>query len=115
MDAIMWLVLFLASAWLAYTVVAAERRNRAWAGVTSVGVFLALFGTISYGLLAIWNNLLRPKLVDSLPGENTLLFVGILVVGGLVFFILELLGTIDVMSRIQVTMDRPKPGTPSGD
>lgn len=100
MDAIVWLVILLASALLAYMVTAGERGARAWQPMTSIGVFLALFGTISIGLMTVWNTLLRPKLVDDFPSENTLLFMGLIVVAALVVLILDLLGTIDVMGRV---------------
>jgi hypothetical protein len=117
MDAIVWLVILLASALLAYMVTAGERGARAWQPLTGVGVFLALFGTISFGLLTVWDRLFAPKLVDEFPGENTLLFIGLLVVGALVVLVLDLLGTIDVMSKVTASMNRPNigPGGAAGD
>lgn len=113
MDAIVWLVLALVSIWLAYTVASGERRGRSWAPVTSVGVFMAIFGGTFYGLFTVWNTFFRPKLVDDFASENTLLFVGLLVVAALVAMILDLLGTIDIMSKIQGGTGRPAgPTTP---
>lgn len=113
MDAIVWLVILLASAILAYMVAAGERGARSWRPLTSVGIFLAIFGTISLGLLNIWSTLLRPKLVDvgDYPGENTLLFIGLIIVAALVVLILDLLGTIDVMSKMTATIDRANIGS----
>jgi hypothetical protein len=107
MDAIVWLVLMLVSAWLAYTVVAGERRGGTWSGAAGVGLFMAVFGGVLFGLLAVWERLLRPKLVDDFASENTLLFVGLLVVAVLVVLVLDLLGTIDVMSKVQGATNRP--------
>ena len=106
----------LASAVLAYMVTAGERGTRAWQPITSVGIFLALFGTISGGLLTVWSRLLSPKLVDEFPSENTLLFVGLLVVAALVVLVLDLLGTIDVMSKVIASTNRANvgPGGASG-
>lgn len=121
MDAIVWLVLALVSIWLAYTVVTGERRGRAWAPATSVGVFLAIFGGTFYGLFTVWNTFFRPKLVDDFASENTLLFVGLLVVAALVAMILDLLGTVDIMSKVQgntgrqnTTQSPPSGPPPSG-
>jgi hypothetical protein len=116
MDAIVWLVLALVSIWLAYTVVSSERRGRAWAPVTSVGVFMAIFGGTFYGLFTVWNMFFRPKLVDDFASENTLLFVGLLIVAALVAMVLDLLGTIDIMSKVQGSTNRPSGPTapPSG-
>jgi len=116
-DAIVWLVILLASAMLAYMVTAGERGTRAWQPMTSINIFLALFGTISGGLLAVWNNLFRPKLVDEFPSENTLLFVGLVVVAALVVLVLDLLGTVDVMSKVTASANRANvgPGGASGD
>jgi hypothetical protein len=112
-DAIIWLVLLLLSAWLAYEVTASERRSRAWGGAAAVGVFLLAFGAISVGLLTVWNNLLRPKLVDDFPSENTLLFVGLIVVAALVVLILDLLGTINVISAARAQMGQMSANRPS--
>lgn len=106
-DAIVWLVLALVSIWLAYSVVAAERRSRRWEPVTSVGVFMAVFGGTLFGLLTVWNNFFRPKLVDDFASENTLLFVGLIIVAAMVAMILDLLGTVDIMSKIQGGPNRP--------
>ncbi|HUG15105.1 MAG TPA: hypothetical protein VMM78_08800 [Thermomicrobiales bacterium] len=116
MDAIVWLVLALVSIWLAYTVVTGERRGRTWASTTSVGVFMAVFGGTLYGLFTVWEAFFRRKLVDDFASENTLLFVGLLVVAALVVMILDLLGTIDIMSKIQGGTGRPAGPTapPSG-
>lgn len=107
MDAIVWLVLALVSIWLAYTVVAGERRGRAWAPMTSVGVFMAVFGGTLFGVMTVWNNFFRPKLVDDRASENTLLFVGLIIVAAMVAMILDLLGTIDIMSKVQGGTNRP--------
>jgi len=114
MDAIVWLVLALGSIYLAYSVVAGERRGRAWAPTTSVGVFMAVFGGSFYGLMTIWEAFFRRKLVDDFASENTLLFVGLLVVAAMVVMILDLLGTVDLMSKIQGGTTRPAgPTTPT--
>jgi hypothetical protein len=110
-DAIVWLVIMLASALLAYMVTAGERRARSWQPMTSIGIFLALYGTISIGLLSLWNNLLSPKLVDEFPSENTLLFVGLIVVAALVVLVLDLLGTIDVMSKVTSSINQANIGS----
>jgi cytochrome bd-type quinol oxidase subunit 2 len=101
MDAIVWLVLMLVSAWLAYMAVSGERHLRAWQPVTAVGLFLALFGGIAFGLNTVWDRFFRPKLVDDFASPNTLLFVGLIIVAALVVLVLDLLGTIDVMSKVQ--------------
>ena len=115
-DAIIWLIIGLVSVWLAYSVVAAERRSRAWGPATAIGVYLALFGAAAGGLNWVYG-LMRPKLVDDFPSENTLLFIGLIVLAGLVVLALDLVGTIDIMSQIQKSMNsgRPNPGGPSGD
>lgn len=118
-DAIMWLVIGLASAWMAYSVVVAERRNRRWVGASAIGVYLAVFGAVSAGLAWVYG-FLRPKLIDDFPSENTMLFVGLVVISVLVVLALDLLGTIDIMSQIQKSLSkadpgRPSPGGPSGD
>ncbi len=119
MDAIMWLLIGLASTWMAYSVVTAERRSRGWGGASAVGLYLALFGAVSTGLAWVYG-FLRPKLIDDFPSENTMLFVGLVVIAGLVVMALDLLGTIDIMSQIQKSVNkadtgRPNPGGPSGD
>jgi hypothetical protein len=116
-DAIMWLIIGLASAWLAYSVTSSERGSRGWGSVTVIGVLLAVFGGVMIGLGQIYNVYLRAKLVDELSSENSMLFVGIVVIAGLVVLALDLLGTIDIMGQIQksVNSGRPNPGGPSGD
>lgn len=116
MDAILWLVIGLVSTWMAYSVVAAERTGRNWGSASAVGVYLALFGTVSAGLGWIYG-FLRPKLIDDIPSENTMLFVGLVIIAVLVVLALDLLGTIDIMAQIQksVNSGRPNPGGPSGD
>ncbi len=119
MDAIIWLIIGIASAWMAYSVVAAERRSRGWVGSSAVGVYLALFGAVSAGLAWVYG-LLRPKLIDDFPSENTMLFVGLVVISVLVVLALDLLGKIDIMSQIQKSMSkadsgRRSPGGPTGD
>ena len=118
MDAIMWLIIGLVSAWLAYSIVAGERRGRTWGGASAIGLYLALFGAVSTGLAWVYG-LLRPKLIDDFPSENTMLFVGLIVIAGLVVLALDLLGTIDIMGQIQKSMNkadtgRPSPGGPAG-
>ncbi|MDQ3547544.1 MAG: hypothetical protein M3439_01890 [Chloroflexota bacterium] len=120
MDAIMWLIIGLVSAWLAYSVVAGERRGRAMAGMGAVGAFLAVFGAVMLGLGQVYSLFLRDKLVDDISSENTMLFVGLVVIAALVVLALDLLGTIDIMGQIQKSMNktdtgRPNPGGPSGD
>lgn len=117
MDAIMWLIIGLASAWLAYTVTSSEGRSRAWGGATTIGVLLGVFGTVMFGLGQIYSVFLRAKLVDRISGENSMLFVGILVIAGLVVLALDLLGKIDIMGQVQKSLNssRPNTGGPSGD
>jgi len=120
MDAIMWLIIGLVSAWLAYSVVAGERRGRAMAGTGAVGAFLAVFGAVILGLGQVYGLFLRGKLVDDISSENTMLFVGLVVIAALVVLALDLVGTIDIMGQIQKNMNkpdagRPNPGGPSGD
>jgi len=116
-DAIMWLIIGLASAWLAYSVTSSERRSRGWGGATTIGVLLTVFGGVMIGLGQIYNVYLRDKFVDRLSSENAMLFVGIIVIAGLVVSALDLLGMIDIMGQIQksVNSGRPNPGGPSGD
>ena len=116
----MWLIIGLASAWLAYSVVAGERRSRAWGGSGSVGALLGVFGAVMIGLGQVYSLFLRGKLVDDISSENTMLFVGLVVIAALVVLALDLLGTIDIMSQVQKSMNkvdtgRPNPGGPSGD
>jgi cytochrome bd-type quinol oxidase subunit 2 len=101
MDAIVWLILMLLSAWLAYAAISGEGRARAWQPMTSVGLFLAVFGGIAFGLLMVWDRFFRPKLVDDFASANTLLFIGLLIAAALVVLVLDLLGTIDIMSKVQ--------------
>jgi hypothetical protein len=112
MDAIVWLIIMVLSAWLAYEVVAGERRARMWGGARAIGAYLAIFGAASVGLLNIWTGLLRPKLVDDFSSENTLLFVGLVTLAVLVVGALDLLGMIDVMSKMRAQMDRVDVGRP---
>jgi hypothetical protein len=115
-DAILWLIIGLASTWMAYSVVAGERRSRSWGGASSIGVYLALFGAVSTGLAWVYG-FLRPKLIDDIPSDNTMMFVGLVVIAAMVVLALDLLGTIDIMSQIQKSLNtgRPNPGGPSGD
>jgi hypothetical protein len=116
-DAIMWLIIGLASAWLAYSVAANERSSRALRGSAAIGVLLAIFGAVMIGLGQLYSVYLRSKLVDEISSENTMMFVGVIVIAGLVALALDLLGTIDIMGQIQKSMNsgRPNPGGPSGD
>ncbi len=68
MDTIVQVVLMVASAWLAYAIASSERRSRMWNPLTSLGIYLALFGVVSYGLLTVWS-WLSPKLTDTSPSE----------------------------------------------
>jgi len=111
-EAIMLLIIGLASAWLAYSVVAGERRGRSWGAVSAVGLYLAVFGAVAIGLNWVYD-FLRPKLVDDFPSENTMLFVGLVVIAALVVFALDLLGTIDIMSQIQKSVNKADSGRPS--
>jgi hypothetical protein len=112
-DTIVQVVLMVASAWLAYTIVSAERRTRVWNPVTSVGIYLALFGVVSYGLLTIWS-WMSPKLTDTFPSENDYLFAGILILAAVVVFALDLLGKIDMMGKMRDSMNRANPGPGTG-
>jgi hypothetical protein len=115
-DAIMWLIIGLVSAWMAYSVVVAERKGRGWGSAGAIGVYLALFGAVSSGLVWVYG-MMRPKLVDDFPSENTLLFVSLVVIAGLIVLALDLIGTIDIVGQIQKSINsgRPNPGGPSGD
>ena len=117
MDAIMWLIIGLASAWLAYSVAANERSSRALRGSAAIGVLLAIFGAVMIGLGQLYSVYLRSKLVDDISSENTMMFVGVVVIAGLVALALDLIGTIDIMGQIQKSMNtgRPNTGGPSGD
>jgi hypothetical protein len=99
-DTIVQLVLMVVSAWLAYMIVVAERRGRAWTGMTNLGVFLALFGGLSFGLLQLWG-WISPKLTDSFPSENDLLFTGLVITAVLVVLALDLLGRINLMGKMR--------------
>jgi hypothetical protein len=68
---------------------------------------MAVFGGTLFGLFTVWNTFFRPKLVDQFASENTLLFVGLIVAAAMVVAVLDLLGTIDVMSKIQGGTSRP--------
>jgi hypothetical protein len=119
MDTIVQVILMIVSAWLAYAVVSAEWRARTRVPTTLIGLYLAVFGGISFGLLSVWN-WLSPKLTDTFPSESDLLVGGIVVVAALVVFALDLLGTIDLMGQLQQSINRansgrPNPGGPSGD
>jgi drug/metabolite transporter (DMT)-like permease len=116
-DAIMWLIIGLASAWLAYSVAVNERSSRALQGSAAIGVLLAIFGAVMIGLGQLYSVYLRSKLVDDISSENTMMFVGIVVIAGLVALALDLIGTIDIMGQIQKSMNtgRPNTGGPSGD
>lgn len=105
MRIIVELVLLIASAWLAYMIASAERRGRAWGGMASVGVFLALFGGLSYGLLQLWG-WLSPKLTDSFPSENDNLFVGLIITLVLVILALDLWGRIDIMGKMRDSINK---------
>jgi purine-cytosine permease-like protein len=116
-DAIMWLIIGLASAWLAYSVAVSERSSRALSGSAAIGVLLAIFGAVMIGLGQLYSVYLRSKLIDDISSDNTMMFVGVIVIAGLVALALDLLGTIDIMGQIQKSMNsgRPNPGGPSGD
>jgi hypothetical protein len=109
-DAIFWLVIGLASAWLAYAVVAGERRGHTWAAATVIGIYLAVFGGVFFGLGQLWGLFLRDKLVDEFPSENTMLFIGLVIIAGLVVLALDLLGIIDIMGKLRESMDRADVG-----
>jgi len=115
MDAIMWLIIGLASAWLAYSVAASERSSRGWRGSSAIGALLAIFGAVMFGLGTLYDQFFRAKLVDDISSENTMMFVGVVIIAGLVALALDLLGTIDIMGQIQksVNTSRPNPGGPS--
>jgi hypothetical protein len=118
-DAIMWLIIGLVSAWLAYSVVTGESRGRNWAGSSAVGALLAVFGAVILGLGQVYSLFFRGKLVDDISSENTMLFVGLVIVLALIALALDLLGTIDIMGQIQKSMNkpdtgRPNPGGPAG-
>jgi Kef-type K+ transport system membrane component KefB len=104
-DTIVQLVLMIVSAWLAYSITSAERSGRAWGGMATVGVYLALFGGLSFGLLQLWS-WLRPKLTDSFPSENDSLFAGIIIAIVVVVLALDLWGRIDLMGKMRESINR---------
>jgi hypothetical protein len=115
-DAIIQLVLLLISVWVAYSVAVAAK-SHLWTGTASLGIYLAAFGAASYGLLNLWEYF-RPKLVDDLPGEGTLLFVGLVTLAALVVMALDLMGMVDIMGKVRQSVNRPdmgRPAAPSGD
>jgi hypothetical protein len=112
-DTIVQVVLMVASAWLAFTIVSAERRSRMWAPITSLGIYLALFGVVSSGLLTVWG-WMSPKLTDTAPSENDYLFAGILILAAVVVFALDLLGKVDLMGKMRENMNRANPGPGAG-
>lgn len=109
MDTIVNLILLIASAWVAYVITTTERRGRPWGGMASVGVFLALFGGMSFGLQAIWN-WLSPKLTDSVPSDNDQLFAGFIILAILVALALDLWGRIDILGKVRESINKTGPG-----
>src|SRR6476469_2705704 len=101
------------SAWLAYAIVSSERRTRMWAPITSLGIYLAVFGVASYALLYLWS-WMSPKLTDSSPSENDLFFAGLIILAAVVVFALDLLGKIDMMGKMRDNINRASPGPGTG-
>lgn len=110
MDTIVQLVVMIVSAWLAYTITVAERRGQPWGGMASVGVFLALFGGLSFGLLAIWG-WISPKLTDAIPSENDDLFAGLIATAVLIVLALDLCGKIDIMGKMRESINKNDTGS----
>lgn len=102
MDTIFKVILWILAAIFAYAAVAAERRMRKWSPLTTIGVFLALFGGATFGLLQIQSYYSR-KLTDfdSFASENDLLAGGLVVLVAVIVLALDLLGKIDIMGQIQ--------------
>jgi hypothetical protein len=128
MDTILKLIVLLASAWLAYVVARGERGVRAVSPSAVIGIFLAVFGSIGFGLLRI-ENYFAPKLVDekNLHGvlngmtvtysdakDGSLLVAGLVLLAALVVLSLDLLGKVDLMSKLDAAIGnaahRPSPG-----
>jgi hypothetical protein len=100
---------------LAYTIVVSERRGRTWSPVTTIGIFLALFGLIRLALDGTWS-WLSPKLTDTIPSETDLLLGGLVILAVLVVLALDLLGKVDVMTKVRQGVDRVDPSRgPAGD
>lgn len=110
MDTIVQLILMIVSAWLAYMITSAERRGHAWGGMASVGIFLALFGGLSFGLLQVWS-WISPKLTDSFPSENDLLFAGLIITLVVIVLALDLWGRIDIMGKMRDSINKAGPGS----
>jgi hypothetical protein len=131
MDTILKVIVLLASAWLAYIVARGERSGRALSPSAIVGVFLMLFGGIAFGLLRV-ESFFAPKLIDfknarfvsdgltamiTDASDTDLLVGGLIVLAGLVVLSLDLLGKVDVMSKLDSAIGNAahRPSSPSGD
>lgn len=131
MDTILKVIVLIVSAWFAYVIMRAERGGRAWAPSSLVAAFLMLFGGVAFGLLRI-ESYFAPKLIDAenlrfigdtgsatlTSASDTDLFVGgVIVIAVVVVLALDLLGKIDVMSKVNEAIANAanKGTTPSGD
>jgi MFS family permease len=109
-ETIVELILLIVSAWLAYSITVVERRGHTWGGMASVGFYLALFGGLSFGLLAVWG-WISPKLTDSIPSENDELFAGLIITAVVVVLALDLWGKIDIMGKMRESITKSDTST----
>jgi hypothetical protein len=99
-DTILKVILGIAAAWFAYAATAGLRRTRVWTPVTTIGVYLTLFGGTTYALISV-EGYYTAKLMNDSPSETTLLIAGLIIIAFVVLFALDLLGKVDVMGQIQ--------------
>jgi hypothetical protein len=101
-DTIFKVILWILAAIFAWAAVEALRRTRNWSPVATIGVYLALFGGATFGLLQIQSYYSR-KLTDfdSFPSENDLFAGGLVILAVVIVLALDLLGKVDIMGQIQ--------------
>ncbi|RIK39115.1 MAG: hypothetical protein DCC58_15770 [Chloroflexi bacterium] len=113
MDTIFRVIIWIIAAVFAYSVVASERRARAWSPLVIIGVYLTFFGATTFALLNVYN-FFSPKITDgrSFPSETDWLVGGLVVLTVVVVLALDLLDKIDIMGQIQraVSGNNPPPG-----
>lgn len=114
MDTIFKVILLVLAAVFAYAAVAAERPARKWSPVTTIGVYLALFGAVAFGFLRV-QSYYSPKLtdIDSFPSDTDLLIGGLVALVAVIVLALDLLGTIDLMGQLQRAISGGS-GSPAG-